>query len=345
MIDKNKITIYDVASKAGVSRQTVSRVLNNRMDVSEETRKRVQEVITELNYRPSAIAQSLSRQKSYLLGVVTAGLKHTGPSRTLSGITSKAEELGYGLLLKELPHFTANNVHTLIQWFQSQHVDGIIWAAPEIGDNRNWLEDLIPTIHIPIFFLTMQKCEKVSIVVVDNFEGARLATKHLVDSGRSNIGHIAGPLDWWEARERKSGWESILQEAGIDPKERMIVEGNWSSKSGKQAFLQLANQYPEMDAVFVGNDQMALSVLQTALELGKKIPEDLMVVGFDGIAESEFYCPPLTTVCQNQNELGSIAVDELVRLVETKYASPNEIAPKYIKIQPELVIRQSSQIM
>ncbi|HSM24978.1 MAG TPA: LacI family DNA-binding transcriptional regulator [Anaerolineaceae bacterium] len=343
MIDKNKITIYEVASKAGVSRQTVSRVLNNRMDVSEETRKRVQEVITELNYRPSAIAQSLSRQKSFLLGVVTAGLKYTGPSRTLSGITSKAEELGYGLLLKELPRFTTNNVHTLIQWFQAHQVDGIIWAAPEIGDNRNWLDSLIPSINIPIFFLTMQKYENVSIVVVDNFEGARLATKHLIDSGRRNIGHVSGPMDWWEARERKSGWASVLQEAGIAPQEKMVVEGNWSSKSGKQAFLELVSKYPEMDAVFVGNDQMALSVLQTALEMGKKIPDNLLVVGFDGIADSEFYSPSLTTVCQNQDELGSIAVDELVRLVEAKYTSNNVSSPKYIKIQPELVIRQSSQ--
>ncbi|MDO9086907.1 MAG: LacI family DNA-binding transcriptional regulator [Anaerolineaceae bacterium] len=342
MPDKNKITIYDVAKKAGVSRQTVSRVLNNRFDVSDETRERVQSIISDLGYHPSAIAQSLSRQKSYLFGVVTAGLKYTGPSRTLSGITSKAEELGYGLLIKELASFSANNVHPILQWFQSHQVEGIIWAAPEIGDNRNWLEKQLLGIDLPIIYLTMEKRENVPIVAVDNFEGAKLGTEHLLERGRKNIGHISGPLDWWEARQRKQGWISAMQEAGLDPTENMCAEGNWSSKSGKAAFNELLRKFPEMDAVFVGNDQMALSVLQTAFEMKKNIPDDLMVVGFDGIPESEFYCPSLTTVCQNQDDLGSIAVEELVLVVEKKNTAENGNKPKYLTIKPELIIRQST---
>jgi transcriptional regulator with XRE-family HTH domain len=208
MAEKNKITIDDVARKAGVSRQTVSRVLNNRQDVSSDTRKRIQDIMEGLNYHPNAIARSLSRQKSYIFGVVTAGLKYIGPSRTLSGITSKAEELGYGLLLKELASFSANNVHPLIQWFQSHQVDGIIWAAPEIEDNRKWMQDLLPEIDIPIIFLTMEKRETISIVSIDNFLGARMATEHLISLGRKRIGHISGPLTWWEARQRKMGWEA-----------------------------------------------------------------------------------------------------------------------------------------
>jgi LacI family transcriptional regulator len=343
MPDKNKITIYDVATKAGVSRQTVSRVLNNRHDVSEETRKRVQDIIKDLNYRPSAVAQSLSRQKSYLFGVVTAGLKYIGPSNTLNGITSKAEELGYGLLLKELASFSTNNVHPLLQWFQSHQVDGIIWAAPEIGDNRNWLDELLPVIDVPIIFLTMEKRENVSIVSIENYLGARTATQYLISLGRKNIGHIAGPLDWWEARRRMQGWNSALTEAGYRPSDLMWTEGNWSSKSGKTAFIELAAKFPEMDGLFVANDQMALSVLPVALEQGIKIPEDLMVIGFDGIPESEFLCPSLTTVFQNLNELGSLAVEELVRLAENKLTANTVCEPKYITIQPELIIRQSTQ--
>jgi DNA-binding LacI/PurR family transcriptional regulator len=343
MPDKNKITIYDVAKKAGVSRQTVSRVLNNRQDVSAETRKRVQEIIEGLSYHPSAIARSLSRQKSFIFGVLTAGLKYIGPSRTLSGITSKAEELGYGLLLKELASFSANNVHPLLQWFQSHQVDGIIWAAPEIEDNRNWLVDLLPEIDIPIMFLTMEKWEGVSIASIDNYLGARMATEHLISLGKKNIGHITGPLDWWEARQRKLGWEASLSDAGHKLSPIMWAEGNWSSRSGKTAFTELVEKFPGMDGLFVGNDQMALSVLQTAFELGKKIPDDLAVIGFDGIPESEFYCPSLSTVNQNQNELGCIAVEELVRLVEKKLMADDVIEPKYITIKPELIIRQSSQ--
>jgi LacI family transcriptional regulator len=343
MTEKNKITIYDVAYKAGVSRQTVSRVLNNRQDVSIETRKRVQEIIKDLNYHPSAIARSLSRQKSYILGVVTAGLKYIGPSRTLSGITCKAEELGYGLLLKELASFSANNVHPLLQWFQSHQVDGIIWAAPEIADNRNWLKDLLPEIDIPIMFLTMEKREGLSIVSIDNYLGAKMATEHLISLGKKKIGHITGPLDWWEARQRKLGWEAALSEAGHKLSEQMWAEGNWSSRSGQTAFMELLEKLPGMDGLFVGNDQMALSILQTAFEQGKKIPEDLAVIGFDGIPESEFYCPSLSTVNQNQNELGCIAVEELVRLVEKKLMADDLIEPTYITIEPELIIRQSSQ--
>jgi DNA-binding LacI/PurR family transcriptional regulator len=122
----------------------------------------------------------------------------------------------------------------------------------------------------------------------------------------------------------------------------MWTQGNWSSKSGKIAFLELVEKYPEMDAIFVGNDQMALSVLQSSLEMGKKIPQDLAVIGFDGMPESEFYCPSLSTVYQNQDELGRIAVAELVSQTEENYLENKIVEPKYITIQPELIIRQSS---
>jgi len=345
MPDKKKPTIYEVAKEAGVSRQTVSRVLNNRPDVSSETRKRIKDIIEQLDYRPSAVARSLSLRKSSTLGVVTAGLKYIGPSRTLSGITREAEELGYGLLLKELASFSANNVSPLLQWFQSHHVDGIIWAAPEIGDNRNWLGSLPIEINVPIIFLTMDRREDVSIVTIDNYLGGKLATEHLIDLGRQKIGHISGPLDWWEARQRKRGWEDALSSAGIQLNGQMWVEGNWSSKSGKLAMRELLDNFPEMDAVFVGNDQMALSVLQTAWEEGKKVPDDLAVIGFDGIPEAEFYSPPLSTIYQNQDEVGRTAVQELVRWVDAKLDDEQEIEPRHVTISPELIIRRSTRVL
>src|SRR5512139_2354451 len=158
-----RATIKEVASVAGVSTQTVSRVINERPDVSPETRKRVQEVIKELSYQPSALARSLISQRSHTLGVVTAGLKYTGPSRTLSGITSAAEEAGYSLLLKELPQFDANNIVPIFQTLLAHHVDGIIWAVPEIGENRNWVNRLSLDLEIPIVYLTMESRENVSV--------------------------------------------------------------------------------------------------------------------------------------------------------------------------------------
>lgn len=344
MIEKTKATIYDVANKAGVSRQTVSRVLNDRQDVSTATRLRIQNIIEELGYRPNAIAQSLGRQKSNVLGVVTAGLKFIGPSRTLSGITSKAEELGNGLLIKELASFNSNNVKPILQWFQAHQVDGIIWAAPEIENNRDWIDSILPEINIPIIFISMEKNKSVSIVTIDNFNGAKTATEHLLSLGLQKIGHISGPLDWWEARQRKLGWEAALTEANIEFSNQMWVEGNWSSRSGKSAFLELLEKFPEIEGLFISNDQMALGAMSAALEKGIKIPKDLAMIGFDGIAESEFFCPPLSTMNQNQNELGCIAVEELIAEIENKPLASVLFAPKYIEIKPELIIRQSSQI-
>lgn len=337
-----KVTIYDVARASGVSRQTVSRVINNRPDVAPETRYRVNEAIRKLHYRPNAVAQSLSRQKSCLLGVVTAGLKYIGPSVTLKGIVDQAESMGYGLMLKTVSNFEVHDVVPILQWFQSHQVDGIIWAVPEIGENRKWLDSEKPFLDIPILFMAMSKHEKASIVSIDNFYGARLATRHLIDRGCKNIGHISGPLNWLDARQRKQGWCLSLSEASFTPSEKMCAEGNWSSKSGKKAFLELIDKYPELDGLFVGNDQMALSVLQTADELNVSVPDSLKVVGFDGIPESEFYSPSLTTIYQNLENLGLTAVDELVQLIEKRNTQDNDNNPKILEIQPELIIRKST---
>ena len=340
MSKNKKTTIYDIAEKAGVSRQTVSRVINNRQDVSEETRQRVKVIMLNLDYQPNAVAQILSRQRSNLLGVVTAGLKYFGPSRTLSGITNEAEDLGYGLLLKELDSFNSSNVLPMLNWFISHQVDGIIWAAPEIGENRSWIGEVQPAFNLPILFLTMEERKNLTIVTSDNFSGASMAVKHLLQQGRKNIGHISGPMTWWEAKERKRGWITELSKNGIEVTEKMWSQGNWSSTSGKQAFLDLVEKFPEMDAIFVGNDQMALSVLATSREIGRKIPEDLSVIGFDGIADSEFYSPSLSTVSQNLDELGRRAVDVLIAQIEQK--NSGSINSSYTTIQPELIIRQSA---
>jgi DNA-binding LacI/PurR family transcriptional regulator len=343
MLKPEKTTIYEVAKEAGVSRQTVSRVINNKPDVATETRQRVLEIIERLEFRPSAIARSLSQRRSYNFGVLTAGLRYHGPSTTLSGIADKSEELGYGLLLKELSSFNATNIKPILAWFLDHQVDGILWAAPEIGPNREWIGEMIDEIRVPIIFLTTEQRDDISIVTIDNHYGARLATEHLFSLGCRHIGHISGPLDWWESRERVRGWLEILAEKGEKPEPRMSVEGNWSSKSGKTAFAQLLSDYPEMDAIFVGNDQMALSVLQTANEEGMSIPENLAVVGFDGIPESEYFSPALTTVFQNQHELGTIAVQELARQVEEWKLENRMVEPNYLAIYPELIIRKSTK--
>ncbi len=341
-ITHKRPTIKEVALAAGVSTQTVSRVINGRPDVSPETRQRVQEIIKQLEYQPSALARSLIQQRSYTLGVVTAGLKFIGPSRTLNGITNKAEQLGYSLLLKELPRFEANNIVPLLQSLLARHVDGIIWAVPEIGDNRDWLEEHLPDQQVPFVFLAMRPIPNVTVVSVDNYLGAQMATKHLLEQGHLHVGHIAGPLDWWEARQRMEGWQDTLKEAGIQVSDRHWVEGNWSSASGAEAIQELLEKYPEMDAVFVANDQMALSVMQAACKQGLRIPHDLAVVGFDGLPEAPYYWPPLTTVQQDQHKLGCIAVQEVVEIIENNWQGKPATEPKNILLQPTLKVRESS---
>ena len=275
ILKPTRTTIKEVASAAGVSTQTVSRVINERPDVSPETRKRVQEVIEELGYQPSALARSLISQRSYTLGVVTAGLKYNGPSRTLNGINSAAEEAGYSILLKELPRFDSNYIEPIFQGLLSHHVDGIIWAVPEVGENRSWVNELSLDLEIPIVYLAMEPRENVSVVSIDNYLGGKMAMNHLLEQGYRNIAHISGPLDWWEARQRIAAWKDTLTEAELKPKDSQWVEGNWSSASSASALDQLLAQFPEMDAIFVANDQMALSVMQTACQKGVRIPDDL----------------------------------------------------------------------
>jgi LacI family transcriptional regulator len=342
MKNTQRVTIKDVARAAGVSAQTVSRVINDRPDVAEDTRQRVKLIIDELSYKPSALARSLIQQRSFTLGVVTAGLKYIGPSRTLNGITQRAEELGYSLMLKELPSFTAVEYQSLIHSLLSRHVDGIIWATSEVGDNQSWVDEGLQEIPVPTVFLTTQARPDMFSVSYDNYHGGWNATQHLVDQGYRNIGHISGPLDWWEARQRKMGWEDVLKDANLSVQPCQCSEGNWSPASGEQAFRQLVDAYPDMDAVFVGNDQMALGVLQRAARIGKRIPQDLGVVGFDGIPETRYYLPPLSTVFQDQNRLGFTAVEKIVEIIEQIRGEGGAVGPEAIILQPELIIRDSS---
>ena len=339
---RTRSTIKEVASAAGVSTQTVSRVINDRPDVSSETRKRVQDIVGKLSYQPSALARSLSSQRSYTLGVVTAGLSYIGPSRTLSGIASAAEKAGYSLLLKELPSFVTNDIEPIFQALLSRHVDGIIWAVSEVGENLNWVNKPPLDVNIPLVYLTMEPQKNIPAVSIDNYMGGRLAMSHLLEQGYQHIGHISGPLDWWEARQRLAGWKDALKEAGIEFTENQWVEGNWSSASGAEAVVKLFDQYPQMDSIFVANDQMALSALQLINQRGLQIPANIGLVGFDNIPESAYFLPSLTTVQQDQYEVARIAVEEMIKIIESGWQGLDTVTPKSIMLPPTLVVRQSS---
>lgn len=336
-----RITIKDVAQAAGVSTQTVSRVMNNTSYVSAKTRHRVEEVVEDLGYRPSALARSLIQQRSYTLGVITFGLKYLGPSRTLNGIADKADELGYMLLMKKMDNFDTDRIDEVIDSLLARQVDGIIWDVPENDENREWAQS-VKNMPVPIVFMSMEPKPGYSVVSMDSYLGAQMATEHLLAQGCRHIGHISGSLIWWEARLRKQGWSDTLEQAGIQVSDQYWEEGNWSSASGAAAAEKLLNRYPEMNGVFVANDQMALSVLREACRRGIKVPDQLAVVGFDGIPESAYFYPSLTTISQDPQLLGGQAVKCLVEMIEAQRENRLTEA-RSILISPTLVVRESSR--
>lgn len=337
---RRRITIRQVAEEAGVSTQTVSRVINNRPDVAPATRQRVQEVIARLGYQPSYFARSLVQGRSFTIGVVGYGLDYFGPSCTLSGIEQEASQLGYRLLLSLIRQPETNRVDQLLGEMLSRHVDGLIWAVPEIGDNRVWI-DQVCELPVPIVFLTMKPRPDRFVIAVDNYSGGLMATRHLIAQGCETIGLVTGPLDWWEARQRLAGWRDALASVGLPNADSLIVNGNWSAASGEEGLRQLVARHPEIDGVFACNDQMALGVLRAARQLGRRVPGELAVVGFDDLPEAAYFYPSLSTIRQDMVELGRRAVRLLDQAIETAQSGVVPV-PKTVLLQPELIVRESS---
>jgi len=343
MTNKSRqVTISQVAKEAGVSSQTVSRVVNNRQEITPETRQHVQEVIKRLGYQPNAIARSLIQRRSHTLGIVTSGLEYFGPSHLLIGVEQGANQAGLSILLNLVHQPETRYIGSIVNSLISRQVEGIIWAVPEIGDNRSWFRENLPQLAVPVVFLSTQPRENLNVVEIDNRHGAYMATQHLLERGYRKIGHIAGPLAWWAASERRRGWQDALTAAGVPFGDDQIVEGNWSAESGERGLHELLTKFPDVQAVFACNDQMALGLMRAARSLGKRIPEDLAVVGFDDIPESAFYYPPLTTVRQGLYELGHIAVQTFMKLRQAEQRDESVTTVHTVMLQPQLVIREST---
>jgi LacI family transcriptional regulator len=309
--------------------------------VREETRQRVLKAADELGYHPSNLARSLKSKRSFTLGAVGYGLDYFGPSCTLSGVEQEASELGYTVILHLVRKPETNDVEQLLGKLLSLYVDGIVWAVPEIGANRDWIRHHLHQPSVPIVFLSMEPQPDQLIVAVDNYSGGLMATRHLIAQGCQNIGPITGPLDWWEARQRKLGWQEALESVGLPRKDSFIAEGNWTSASGMHGLTQLLARHPEIDGLFASNDQMALGALKVARRLGRRIPEDLAIVGFDDIPEAAYFYPPLSTVRQDMVDLGRSAVRELGKAIKANQ-SGGPLPPQNILLQPELIVRESS---
>jgi len=342
MDTKNRVTIQKVAAVAGVSKQTVSRVINNHPDVADITREQVQKVIDELGYHPSAVARSLTMQRTHTIAVVTAGLNLAGPSKVLHGLALKAEEAGYALLLKNLPGFQVEDYASLIRYFNEMQVEGVAWAVPDTNYQRLETIEKLAKLPMPVVYQGSAPIEGALYVTVDNYDGGCRATQHLIDQGYRHIAHISGPLSFGDAEARKTGWHDTLEKNGLHPVDAHWAEGDWNSASGAEAISRLLNTYPGMDAVFAGNDQMAIGAIEKLHESGLRVPEDIAFIGYDNIAESAYNSPPLTTMSQDFHLMGARTIEVLLEAINAQHTGkkPNTVKP--VMLATDLIVRRSS---
>jgi LacI family transcriptional regulator len=324
----------------------VSRVLNDRPDVAPDTLIRVREVIRKTGYTPNMVARSLTQGRSHVLGVVASGIEYFGPSRVLTGIERQADEMGYAITLSLILEPESGDVDRILRGLRARQVDGVVWAIPEIGQNRAWCRHQSSPLPVPVILVGgMTGKPYLPSVGIDNEAIGRLATDYLVKGGAATVGIITGPMSWWEAGERLRGWRESLAAHGLNASDSLVVEGDWTATSGAQGLGELMDRHPEIDAVFACNDQIALGVLHEAHRIGKKIPDELSVVGVDDIGEAAHFWPPLTTVHQPLRESGVLAVQALDRLIrDGRLSQPShEPALDTTLFAPELVVRGSSR--
>jgi LacI family transcriptional regulator len=347
MTPRRRLTIKEVAEAAGVSTQTVSRVLNNRPDVAPETYDRIKQIITDTGYAPNMLARGLTQGRSHILGVVAYGLEYFGPSRVLTGIEQQAAEMGYAISLNLIHEPATDDVHGLLSSLFSRQVDGIIWAIPEVGTNRLWSHAKNPEFPVPVMLVGgMDGQTTLPSIGIDNVAIGRLATEHLLAGGGRTVGIVTGPLAWWEAQQRQAGWRQTLRARGLAATDELVAVGDWTANSGEEALYRLLAQAPDLDSIFASNDQMALGVLHGAHRLGRRVPEDLSVIGVDNIAEASHFWPSLSTMSQPLRDAGALAVrdiDASIRRVQQSRRVPETPAVGITLLEPELIVRESSR--
>jgi DNA-binding LacI/PurR family transcriptional regulator len=325
------VVMADVAKLAGVSLQTVSRVINDSPHVRDETRERVQDAMRKLEYRPNPVARALVTGRSRTLGVVSFDTTLHGPASTLFGIERAAHEADYFVSIVSLRELTSAAVVSAVERLRDQGVDGILVVAPQESATQALLH--LPE-DVPVVAAEAGPDDSVPLVAVDQVDGARLATQHLLELGHRTVWHISGPSDWLEAEDRVNGWRRTLDAAGA-PAPPVLV-GDWSARAGYELGRELAER-ADVTAASVANDQMALGLLRRLHEAGRRVPDDISVVGFDDLPEAAFMNPPLTTVRWDFLDLGARSVELL--LTEIDERAP---APAHTSVDPTLVVRAST---
>ena len=320
----------DVAQLAGVSHQTVSRVLNDHPNVRPHTREKVLKAIRELAYRPNAAARALVTRRTHTLGVIGIDSPLYGPAMMLNGI-ERAAQHRYFVVVASLPALNRRSMLDAVDRFLGHAVEGIIVIAPQTSAVAALSH---APADLPLVAVGCGTRAPLTSVAVDNADGAGRATRHLLGLGHETVHHVAGPGSWLDARERVDGWRAALRAAGAPEPE--VVSGDWSARSGYEIGQNLAGM-DEVTAVFCGNDNMALGLVRALTERGRRVPDEVSVVGFDDVPEAGYYLPPLTTVRQDFGELGRRALSALVERI-----SGGAGTGAHLRVPPELVLRAST---
>lgn len=336
-----KIRIEDVAAAAGVSTQTISRVLNNRPDVSRETREKVLSVMEELGYQPSLFARGLAGNKSYIIGMITDDLAEPTMARVIAAIEQEARRNGYFLLVSSTSDPGGDRpIHA--RMLTSGHVDGLLFSRLGDGEQEREFFEQVLALDIPRVAIGSWPDARavISSIELDEMDASRQAARYLLSLGHRRIGMITGPLANSAARGRVAGFEQAMQEAAIAPHPNRVSEADWSFAGGYEAALRLLAQAPDLTALFCHNDRMAIAAIQALQQSGRRVPDDISVIGFDDIPDAAYVIPALTTMHQSFSDLGR----EAARLLFEKISNTGS-GPRHIQLQAELVQRESCRTL
>ncbi|WP_053364878.1 LacI family DNA-binding transcriptional regulator [Bacillus sp. FJAT-27245] len=322
-------SIKEVAKYAGVSVATVSRVLNDKGYVSEEARKRVQKAIDELDYRPNAVARSLFKKTSKTIGLLVPDIVNPFFPELARAVEDTLSRLGYTVILCNTDE-NREKEQGYLEMMMQKYIDGMIVASNTLNAAQ------VTKYNIPLVSIDREISKELPSIMVDNKKGASMAVSFLKKKGRKRIAHLRGPRYIPNAVERCAGY---LEEVGHEPwfEETYIADGNYDMKTSIQSTLRLLQRHPEIDAIFAGNDLSAIGAIKAIHKLGKEVPSDIAVVGFDGIMLSESTTPELTTVAQPIYELGELAATTLVKIIEQQPDMEH-----FYKLPVQLIERQST---
>ena len=325
-------TLKDVANHAGVSRATVSRVLNNNPTVAEDLRLRVAAAIKDLGYQPNRAARRLRASSSDVLGLIISDIENPFFTSVVRGVEDSAYAYQMSVVLCNTDE-DPEKQRMYLRVMQAEHVAGLIISPTNVNEDFTELEQA----GIPVILLDRRTDPyETDAVTIDNVAGAYLAVKHLIDLGHERIGMIGGSAHLTTGRERYEGYRKALNAAGIKVDEKLIRVGDFKIDSGYNLMRELITSPQPPSAVFAANNLMTLGALRALRELNVRVPEDIALIGFDDMPWASELCPPLTTISQPTYELGQ----ETVQLLWRRLQNPN--APvRTVTLQPRLVIRES----